>query len=301
MEVKAFSPELIERRVRSLAKLSTLPFVATSVMELVDNPRTSAAQIGELISTDQVLTARILKLANSAYYGFPRKISTLNLAIVVLGFNALRDLVLSISLIDRFLVKGEELIDLKQFWRHVLVVGRCAKLLARILKYPVVGEVFVAGLLHDIGYLVMIQEFPEEFHQVYEYAQLNGMAYNKAEERELGFTHGNLGAWLAEAWNLPQKLVQAIKHHHDPSKSLSNQELVNLIHITDLIAYSIGEGNGIQIERFVDTVEIEEIEQKLIAFFPKNSYSLEYIQNQFLEEARKIDEFLDILKTKKEE
>jgi len=99
-KAKVLSPETVRTKVRGLAKLSTLFFVAMRLMELVENPKTSASQLVELISTDQVLAARILKLANSAYYGFPRKISTLNLAIVVLGFNALRDLVLSISIIE---------------------------------------------------------------------------------------------------------------------------------------------------------------------------------------------------------
>jgi HD-like signal output (HDOD) protein len=295
MELKTISPEFLEKKVKSIAKLSTLPFVATSVMELVENPRTSAAQLGELISTDQVLAARILKLANSAYYGFPRKISTLNLAIVVLGFNALRDLVLSISLIDRFLVKEEELIDLKQFWRHVLVVGRCSKLLARIVKYPVLGEVFVAGLLHDIGYLVLLQEFPEEFRNSYDFALNNNIAFEKAEILELGVSHTDLGAWLGEGWNLPHKLVQVIKYHHDPIQCPDDNILVKFIHLSDLIAYSIGEGNGIKISRDVDTREIENV---LVELFPKNEYSLEYIQDRFLEEATKIDEFLTILKSK---
>jgi putative nucleotidyltransferase with HDIG domain len=292
MEVKTISPDIIEQKVRKLAKLSTLPFMASSVMELVENPRTSAAQLGELISNDQVLAARILKVANSAYYGFPRKISTLNLAIVILGFNALRDLVLSISLIDRFMVKNEELIDLKQFWRHVLVVGRCSKILARILAYPVVGEVFVAGLLHDIGYLILIQEFPEEFKNTFEIARLHNLSFEEAELRELGFTHQQLGAWLGEGWNLPQKLVEVIRYHHDPSECPNQNNLVNFIHFTDLIAYTIGEGNGIKLKR---KFQVEDVENKLKDFFPKNEYSLEYIQEKFLEETKKINELFAVI------
>jgi len=172
MTEKMYTMESVQRKVRSISKLTTLPQIATTVLELVENPKTSASKLGEVISSDQVLTARILKLANSAYYGFPRRISTLNLAIVVLGFNALRDLVMSISVIDRFSTQTiRQDWEIEQFWRHAFMVGMGARQIARQQRQALAGEAFVAGLLHDIGYLVMIQHFPKLFEKTFQFAQ----------------------------------------------------------------------------------------------------------------------------------
>ncbi len=287
------SLEFVEKKVRSLSKLSTLPHLATKVMELVENPKTSASRLAHIISNDQILAARILKLANSAYYGFPRKISTLNLAIVVLGFNALRDLVLSISVIDQFIAKGfSDKFEPDQFWRHALIVGRGARVLSKYVNYPVAGEVFVAGLLHDIGYPVLLQQFPEEFKNAYHYAEERDVSFNKAETKLIGFTHTDLGGWLAEGWNLPEKLVNAIRYHHTPEKNHFHQDLVNIIHVADLISYSIGEGSGI---KNVEEISVSNIEEKIAKFFPRNGYPLSFFQDKFREECEKVNDFLEIL------
>jgi len=292
---KRLKPEYVRQRVSNLAKLSTLPHLASKVMELVENPKTSASTLAKILSADQILTARILKLANSAYYGFPRRISTLNLAIVVLGFNALRDLVLSISIIDQFGIDTGENFQIEQFWRHALVVGRGARLLSRYVNYPVAGEVFVAGLLHDIGYPVMIQQFPEHFKKIYQYALDVDIPFNRAELKVLGFDHTQVGSWLAEGWNLPEKLVYAIRYHHSPERARLHRDLVNIIHIADLICYSIGEGSGIN---RVEGISTEEIEQEMKVLFTRNGYPLTFYQDKFRQEADRIAEFLDIINKK---
>jgi len=198
----------VELKVKKLAKISTLPNIAIKVMDLVENPRTSVSVLAKIISADHILTARVLKLANSAYYGFPRQISTINLAVVVLGFSALRDLVFGISVIDQFSVKNfDDGLDVTRFWRHALFVGSGAKFLSKFLDYPVCGEVFVAGLLHDIGYPVLLQYFPDYFEGVRKYASKKNVSFYEAEKVVLGFDHAELGAWLAKGWNLPDKLV----------------------------------------------------------------------------------------------
>lgn len=289
---KELSPETVRTKVRGLAKLSTLPFVAMRVMELVENPKTSASQLVELISTDQVLAARILKLANSAYYGFPRKISTLNLAIVVLGFNALRDLVLSISIIDRFWGDKKNELDLEQFWRHVLTVGRGAKLLAKYLNYPIVGEVFVAGLLHDIGYMIMLQQFPDDFIKVFAAAKEQKEDFHTLEDRLLSYNHQQLGAWLAEGWNLPPKLVESIKYHHRPERSINHKELTTIVYLADLISASIGADSGLN---FSEALTYEFLEETLALHAPKSSYTVSFFQERFREEVAKIDSFLGLV------
>ncbi|MFZ0391270.1 MAG: HDOD domain-containing protein [Calditrichia bacterium] len=296
MSLPPLNPEVVKERVHNLAKLSTLPHIAVKVMELVENPRTSASSLAELISADQILAARILKLANSAYYGFPRKISTLNLAIVVLGFNALRDLVLSISVINRFVDEnGEDFFQAEQFWRHALIVGRGARLFSRYVNYPVAGEVFMAGLLHDIGYPVLLQQFPRHFAETCNFARENNITFRAAENKILNFHHTDLGGWLARGWNLPDKLVSAIRYHHSPEDASLHRDLVNIIHISDRISFSIGEGSGL---REKDEDSETEIAGTIAALFPHNNLPLEFFMSKFREESEKIDDFLTILTQK---
>ena len=281
----------IRQRVQSLSRLTTLPQIATRVLELVENPRTSASQLGEIIASDQVLTARILKLANSAYFGFPRRISTLNLAIVVLGFNALRDLVLSISIIDQFRVNADHGLDLEKFWRHSVIVAIGAKVLSRMGGYAPAGEVFVGGLIHDIGYLVLVQHFPHLFQEAFNYAQERSISFLEAEYRTLGFSHAEVGAWLAQGWNLPEKLVKAIQYHHQPQRVREKSEFVWFIHLADLISHSLSEGGG-----FDQLAEcpMPEINGQLKKVF-RNPQPLEFYQEAILQESQKAEEFLEAL------
>lgn len=291
-----YSQEYVKKKVQHLAKLSTLPHIAGKVMELVENPKTSASTLGRIISADQVLAGRILKLANSAYYGFPRKISTISLAIVILGFNTLRDLVLSISVIDNFTIEENRLLKLNGFWRHALVVGVGARILSRYVGYPVAGEVFVAGLLHDIGYLVLFQVFPDLFKEIWNTSRREKISFLKAEENLLGFTHADVGSWLAEGWNLPDKLVKSIRYHHRPEKNIEDRELTTIIHVADLIAYSINETSGVV--RPVDLPEAD-IERK-VKELTRGRYPLAFFQKKFYEESVKAGEFLGILIKKPE-
>jgi HD-like signal output (HDOD) protein len=145
-------PKRIRKIAESVIGLPTLPTVVSRLIELVDSPRTSAALLARLISADQALTAKVLKLANSAYYGFPREISTVNMAIVVLGFNAVKEMGLSISVFDVFKkTASSPLFDVAQFWEHSVGCGVAARMLARNYRPAIAGEAFVAGLLHDVG------------------------------------------------------------------------------------------------------------------------------------------------------
>ncbi len=283
--------DYLERKVKNLAHLSTLPHVAAKVTEMVENPRTSASTLAKIIASDQVLAARILRLANSAYYGFPRKISTINLAIVVLGFNALRDLVLSVAVVDRFLENQPESVDMEQFWRHALIVGMGARVISRLSGYPVHGECFVTGLVHDIGYLVLVQHFSSLYEDIFEVARKNQCPLREAEKQVLGITHSDIGAWLAEGWNLPEKLVQAVKYHHEPEKAVVHTDLTWIIHWADKVSYTIGEGNGFPAEEAIDPIQVG---KELQSHFKVN-WPLEFYQRKFEEELQKVNDFLAIL------
>ena len=229
-------PEQIKERVQTIIQLPALPTVAMEIVEMVDNPKTSASKLGKLISTDQALTAKVLKIANSPFYGFPRKISTIDFAIIVLGYDALKEIVISISLVSSLQKRSEGAFDAKTFWDHAITTGVLARRLARDLGYRVSGEVFVGGLLHDMGISILHRYFKNEYKRIAEILVDTDLTGLEAEESVLGVTHAEVGAWLAERWNLPGHLVEAIRLHHAPEGAEVNKPLVALIHCADVIA-----------------------------------------------------------------
>jgi len=240
----------LKRITQSIIGLPTLPTVITELISLIDNPKTSARNVSQLISTDQALTAKILKLANSAFYGFPREIATVQHAVVVLGFETVKNLGLSVSVLERFSGtdadgSGDEF-DRQKFWEHSIACGVAARLLAGKLRYRMSGEAFAAGILHDIGRLILSQYFPVEFAEVLSVMREEHLYIGKAEEKVLGVTHADVGSWLAERWNLPDQLEQAIAMHHTPGRVDGPAELPSLIHLADFLCRreKIGDGGG---------------------------------------------------------
>lgn len=237
----------LKKITQSIIGLPTLPTVITQMIGLIDNPKTSARDVARLIATDQALTAKILKLANSAFYGFPRKIATVNHAVVVLGFETVKSLGLSVSVLERFAGGGPETsFDRQRFWEHSIACGVAAQLLGSRLRYRVQGEAFAAGILHDIGKLILSQYFPEEFTRVMAMVREENLYIGKAEEAVLGVTHAEIGCWLAEKWNLPRQLVDTIAFHHTPGRMERGAQLPSLVHLADFLARKerIGDGGG---------------------------------------------------------
>jgi putative nucleotidyltransferase with HDIG domain len=233
------TPEQIKEKIKSIIQLPALPAVAMEVVELVDNPKTSASKLGKVISSDQALTAKVLKIANSPFYGFPKKISTIDFAIIVLGFDALKEIVISISLVSSLQKKSDNFFDAKTFWDHSISTGVVARRLARDLGYRISGEVFVGGLLHDMGVSVLHRYFNSEFSRIIEITRETDLNILEAEESVMGVTHGEVGGWLAERWNLPEHLAEAIAFHHVPAKAQINPDLVALVHCADIMSLQI--------------------------------------------------------------
>ncbi len=227
----------IRRIAEGILELPTLPTVVAKIIELVDNPRTNATLLARLISTDPALTARMLKLANSAYYGFPRRIGTINLAIVVLGFNTVRDLALSASLVDRFdLNEDHDDSTLMGFWSHSVNTAVAARMLQRLTRSRVVGEAFVAGLLHDIGRLVMARYLKSEHQEIQEELKLSGRPIWEIEQEVLSMSHSEVGGLLCKRWNLPQNICDAITWHHHPTEREEDDKLTSLVHMAEYLS-----------------------------------------------------------------
>ncbi len=216
--------------------LPTLPTVAAKLMELVDDPRTSSRSLARLIEGDQVLTARILKLANSPYYGFPRQIHAVPLAVIVTGFDAVKDMGLSVSALDAF-GDGYDTphFSLAKFWEHAFGVGVGARMLAKRFDPAHTGDAFAAGLMHDLGKVVFFKSDSAHYARMFaEKKSENGPDISSLERESFDTDHAGVGALLAKKWGLPLDLAVVIGEHHAP---LTNEiSLVCAVSLADILA-----------------------------------------------------------------
>lgn len=201
----------LDEVINDIAGLQPLGAIATQILAITESDRFSAHELAKLISSDQALSTKMLRLSNSAYYGFPRAITTVRDAIVLLGFRAVRSATLASCVIDA--VPGGANLDYQQFWHYSVTVGMLAELLARVEDTPH-DEAFTAGVIHNIGRLALDQYAPEQFRQALELARESEMSLLDAEREVLGFTDAELGGGLALHWNFPPPLVDAVAHHH---------------------------------------------------------------------------------------
>lgn len=208
----------LESILSQVDNLPELPQVASKILQLLNDPGSSSHDLARVIASDQALTAKVLRLANSAYYGVSRKVTTVNDAVTILGFSALKSLILiataygavSQSLIGYGLKAGE-------LWLHSLLSAELSKLLAERTQVAEPEEAFTAGLLHDIGKVALNQLVLPEIYRAVRMVEHEGIPLYEAEVEILGFHHGTVGACLAEKWNLPAILCEAIGQHHTPS------------------------------------------------------------------------------------
>jgi len=235
----------LKDKLLKIGELATLPVVAYNVMQLTQNPKASAMDVGKAISQDPVLTSKVLKIANSSFYGFPRKISTINNAIVLLGFSNIRNIVLSAGIIDTYKGgKQSENFDRTEFWKHSLACGIASKIIASTVGLKNCEEAFIWGLLHDIGKIVMDTYIHEEFSQVVYHAKAKGMLIVHAEHKYLGFDHTAVGNLVANKWNMPPALLKVIKYHHDPAMDYNSLRISSIVHLADIFCRTLDIGSG---------------------------------------------------------
>ncbi len=249
--------------------LPVLPHVAMEMLQMVDSHRSNSTHIESIVKNDQVLTLRILKLANSAYYGYPREIISIREAVVILGMETLKSLVLSL-MTQQMLSQNLEIYGLKQsdLWKHSMVVAMIARSIAKQTKNPKYEQFFVGGLLHDVGKLLLDFYLREHYDMLV--AQINdgGLALVEAEERLIGFDHAYIGSKLLEHWNLPPFLVELVRYHHFNDKvPIAWQDSALILDLSNRLSYRLIKGNGesLHIEhrplpKQLETVGIKETE-----------------------------------------
>lgn len=220
--------------VNETVELASLPHVVTRAVDLVHSPTASAADVGEIIAQDPALTARLLKIVNSPFYGFPSRIDTVSRAITIIGTLELTDLVLGSSAVDTFSRLPTRLINMEKFWEHSLYTGVVARVLARYIRAPNTERCFVMGLLHDLGALVLFRQQPDLARQALELANERPLPLHLAEREVLGFDHGEVGAELMRFWHLPESFAEIACHHHQPSAAERYRLETAIIHLADV-------------------------------------------------------------------
>lgn len=232
-----------KRQVRRIKNLPTVPGVVRKISKMVENPDTTPNEVGRLISQDQVLSAKVLRMANSAFFGMSRKISSITQALIVLGFDVVKGLVLSSSVFD--LMKK----SMDGLWEHSMGCAAAAGALAHRLERKDAEEILLAGLLHDLGKVVLILEMPQETAQITAAARKAKVSFYEAENKILDFNHGDVGLWLAEHWNLPETLADPMRYHHQPHLAQKAPEQTAIVHLANIIIRA--RGFGFSGDRFV--------------------------------------------------
>jgi len=228
----------IRARIEQSAKLPALPMVVVKIMEMVGSAQTTARQLGEEISRDQVLSAKVLKLVNSGFYGFSQPIATIPHAVAMLGFDAVKSLVMTSSVLEQM----DE--DLPGLWQHSLACARTSAFIAEQAGQADPEEISVTGLLHDLGKVILCQTLASEFMLVQKRIEKLGELFYQAEEDVLSCHHGHIGGWLLEKWGLPPRLVTPLVDHHDFRPRRDHAERTAIVHLADVLCRAEGLGSG---------------------------------------------------------
>jgi len=230
--------EEIKKRLKNLKSLPTLPTIVAKLNEIVDDEETTAISLGKIIEKDQVLTSKLLRMVNSSFFGFPQRISTVSNAIVLLGFNVIKTLVVTSSIFE--VMQSSDI----GLWEHSLGCAACAGILARRRRIHNPEEVSTAALIHDIGKVVIRAEMPEDYSKIMDLVLTKDIPMREAEEEILGVQHGEIGKWLSIEWNLPDRLSIPIGFHHHPGDAPDFKEIVAIIHVSDILIRAWGFGFG---------------------------------------------------------
>lgn len=240
--------QAITERSRRLAELfegveelPTLPHVVARISRMTVNPRTNAADIGKLISNDPALSSKILKLVNSSYYGFPRRISSVTKSIVLLGFAKVKNMAISAAVVDVFRAAGETHgFDFMQYWKHAVATAIASEIIGKRAFAARADDCFVGGLLAETGKVLLACTIRQRYEEVLAHAVANGASMLQAENELLGCDHSRAGAMLAERWNFPETLVEVIRHCHEPARSRTERPVCEVVQIAGCIASALG-------------------------------------------------------------
>jgi putative nucleotidyltransferase with HDIG domain len=229
-------PKALRRQVENISTLPTVPGVLKRLSGVIEKPRITIVEISAFISNDPALTTKVLKMVNSAIYGFPGRIASVSHATMLLGINVIKGLLLGVSVFE--LMQK----TMSGLYQHSLACAIASRVIAQKkgLKEP--EEVSIAGLLHDLGKVILALEYPAEYQAAMNEAQAKGIPIYDTEKNQFNATHADVGGWLAEKWRFPGNLIEVIEHHHRPALAKNAPLETAIVHMADLLVRARGFG-----------------------------------------------------------
>lgn len=241
--------------LKGYVEISSLPAVQVRLNEAINNPKKSMSDIAKIIREDAGLTARLLRIVNSAFYSFPSKVETISQAVTIVGTQQLGALSLATSVMNLFKGIPGDFVSMDSFWRHSVACGVAARTLATFRREPNAERLFVAGMLHDVGRLVLYTKIPDQAREALLHSNSGDRLLYEAELEMLGFTHAVVGGLLLQTWRLPASLEEVVMFHHNPRAAMRFPVETSLIHVADIIAHVMQYGGSG--ERFVPPIDEE--------------------------------------------
>lgn len=244
--------DFLQKLNRENITLPEIPSIVFELNEVIANPLSSAEDIAQVVQRSPSLTALLLKIVNSPFYGFPSKIDKISLAVTLIGTREISGLALGISVISLFKNIPKEILDMYSFLKHSLACGIISRILAAHKSIPQTEQLFVSGLLHDLGRLILYSYFPQEARNILSRARSANMLLYLQENNSLGCNHTHIVKQLLQQWKLPMVLENNVFYHHDPSEA-SHPVTATLVHLADIITNGLGIGTSG--ERFVPPLD----------------------------------------------
>jgi putative nucleotidyltransferase with HDIG domain len=240
---QTINEDQVKRIISVTGNLPPVPHVAAKMMELVNKENTSVRDLQKVISADPALTARILKMANSVFYSFDQKVSTLSHALVILGFRAVQSMAIAASSRSLFVKKGTQFgLKEKLLWEHSIGVAMGCRQVSRLVGYQQEETAFIVGLLHDIGKAILNQAVPNKYSKIVETVYNDGRTTADVEREVLGFDHTQIGALIAQKWNFSWDMVETIAYHHRPEAEASSSPLSAILALSNDVCKRMGIG-----------------------------------------------------------
>lgn len=275
----AGADKIVADAIADLGEIATLPEVTVKIIQIVENPKSTARDLHEVIKNDPALSTRLLKVVNSAFYGLPGQISSIDRAIVLLGLSAVKNIAIAASMTHLFNA-GSSIDGFSgaEVWRHSVAVGVGSRMLSAAQGRPSVEESFLAGLIHDLGLLVERQVFAKKVGEVVNRFHAEGGDFCKLEEQIIGADHQAFGMALATKWRFPAPLCTAIGYHHRPMDlAAAHRELSLIVHVADVLACRAKLG-------FCVTAANEEFSEEMLQILKLNSAAIEDVSAKLPEQ-----------------
>ena len=277
----------IRSKLKDVRDLPKLPTLAVETQKIISNSNSSMTDLVAVVEKDMALAGRILRVANSAFYGIPRKIDNLKTAMIVLGMREIARLVTSVSIMGLF--EDDSEFDMKQFWLHGAICGDFTVGLYRGLRLQCPNGAHISGLLHDIGKIILYKYLSEYYTQCKDYMEENDVRMVDAEIELLGIDHGHIGSWLTRKWNIPDEISEAVAQHHIRSSDTPKYSLPVIVDWADRLSYIV-------LNQSKETVvEILEADQKWIEWRNGKGQSTEGIVNILIELHKRSSQLINFL------